>query len=214
MGTDFASFQDILVRKPEPEYQKKAVYNDFKLFEGEIIRKYVDVTLGMIRKEDPDHLIFTTRFNRGGGYLPYLGFYKGFDGIGVNIYPKNFVNGLSAGEIAILKLVHEKTGKPILIGEWSVPSEDSGFYDNSNSPDFSWACLVKTQQERASQAAQVLRDFYNLPFVVGAHWFTWRDIDKKKRRANRGLMTAQRQPWKELWKSLNDVHQELRSHWR
>jgi hypothetical protein len=39
---------------------------------------------------------------------------------------------------------------------------------------------------RVLLVALVAADHYNLPFIVGSHWFTLRDIDNEKRHANRG----------------------------
>jgi hypothetical protein len=45
---------------------------------------------------------------------------------------------------------------------------------------------------------------------VGAHWFTWRDFDTPVRRANRGLLRASGEPWRELTDALSGVHAMLR----
>lgn len=106
-------------------------------------------------------------------------------------------------------MVHQRTGKPIIIGEWSIPAVDSGLYDNPAKLDWSWSAVVATQEERARQAGRVTIDFYNLPFVVGAHWFTWRDFDSPKRRANRGLFKADDQPWTDLLHRLSAAHRAI-----
>jgi hypothetical protein len=80
-----------------------------------------------------------------------------------------------------------------------VPAVDSHLYDTSDpeSLDWSWQNAVGTQAERGGQAAMVAVDLYNLPFVVGVHWFAWRDF-RGERRANRGLLDADGRPWNEL----------------
>ena len=48
----------------------------------------------------------------------------------------------------------------------------------------------------------------DLHFVAGAHWFTWKDFDSAKRRANRGLVRSDGEPWRELTDALTKVHNE------
>ena len=70
--------------------------------------------------------------------------------------------------------------------------------------------MVETQTQRARQAACVALDFYNMPFVVGAHWFIWSDIDSEKRQANRGLFDSSGRPWQEVIDALTDAHRRMR----
>ncbi len=48
-------------------------------------------------------------------------------------------------------------------------------------------------------------DHYNLPFIVGSHWFTLRDIDNEKRQASRGLYRSNDEPWSDLVQALGRV---------
>jgi hypothetical protein len=141
--------------------------------------------------------------------LGYLGDYRKCDGVAVNLYPANRSAGLSHSERAILSEIHRRTGKAILIGEWSVPALDSGLYANPAKLDWSYPETVETQADRARQAACVTADLHGLPFVVGAHWFTWRDADSPKRQANRGLFRFNGEPWRELLDALAAVHGRL-----
>ena len=83
----------------------------------------------------------------------------------------------------------------------------SGLYENYAHLDWSFPQIVATQQQRARHAAEFLTGLYNLPFVIGAHWFTWSDIDSPQRQANRGLFKANNDPWPELQESLTNVIQ-------
>ena len=86
-----------------------------------------------------------------------------------------------------------------------VPAIDSGLYTSKDGLDWSWNEALATQKERAAQAARVAREFYALPYVVGAHWFTWQDFESPRRRANRGLYRASGKPWKVLLDRLGRV---------
>jgi hypothetical protein len=143
------------------------------------------------------------------GDFAYLDLYSGYDGIAINLYPGNNTPGLSDREEAVLREAHATTGKPVIIGEWSVPAVDSGLYDDPSTLDWSWPQVVETQTDRGRQAACVTLDFHNLTFIIGAHWFIWKDFDSEKRRANRGLHTADGKPYVELANALRAVHEKL-----
>jgi len=199
-NSHYSSFDDLLAHKPEPLVIEGAMYEDFRLFSREILRQYNDTILRIIHEEDPRTLVFSNRFMIGEsrGVFDNIDLYSGFDGLAVNIYPSNDVWGLDPGEREYLTLLHKMTGKPIIITEWSVPARDSGLYDNPGHLDWSYPQTVATQQQRARQAATVLAEFYNMPFIIGAHWYTWGDSDSKQRQANRGLFKANGQPWPEV----------------
>jgi hypothetical protein len=203
----YASFDDLLAHKPEPDVIDGAMYEDFRLFSREILRKFNDTIVRIIHEEDPGRLVFTNRFmiHEIRDVIDNLDLYSGFDGIAVNIYPSNDVWGLDPGEREYLTLLHERTGKPLIITEWSVPARDSGLYDNPANLDWSFPQTLATQQQRARQAATILAEFYNMPFVVGAHWFSWTDFDTKQRQANRGLFKPNYQPWPELQGALKNL---------
>ena len=190
--TDYISFTDLSLQKPVPTLPNDPRMADYLAFERKIVQRYVEVTIRCIRAVDPDRPIFSNRFMASdiAAYARLLDLYKPYDGIGVNLYPANRGEGLSGSEAAFLKMFYDLTGKPILIGEWSVPAVDSGLYDPAQKPglDWSWNEALADQTQRAAQAQRLALDFYNLPFVVGAHWFTWQDIDTPDRRANRGLV--------------------------
>lgn len=168
-------------RKPEPTLCAGPMYEDFRAFSRELLRRYNRILLETIRREDPGRLVFTNRFmlSQIGSVIENLDLYADYDAVAVNLYPANLSFGLAPHEVAALRLIHERSGKPLLIGEWSVPARDSGLYDNPARLDWSWPQTVPTQRDRARQAARVEADFYNLPFLIGAHFFIWSDFDSR-----------------------------------
>lgn len=210
-GSNYASFDDLMAKKPDPVVRHGPMYEDFRLFSREIIRTFNLITVQIIRDEDPRRLIFSNRFMLGEprDTLENLDLYREFDAIAVNIYPSNIAAGLDEAEKQMLIQIHELSGKPIIIGEWSVPALDSGLYNNPNRLDWSYPQTVATQTQRARQAAKILADLYNLPFVIGAHWFTWKDYDSPVRQANRGLFKANDEPWTELQEALAKLHSRM-----
>ncbi|MEK7474867.1 MAG: beta-galactosidase [Candidatus Coatesbacteria bacterium] len=210
-GASFGSFDAAARARPVAAIRRGALYEDCRAFAHELVRRYADTCVAAIRAADPGALVFTNRFMMGGigDTLGYLGEYGKCDGVAVNLYPANRTSGLSGNERAILSEIHRRTGKAVLIGEWSVPALDSGLYANPARLDWSYPEAVDTQVDRARQAACVTADFHRLPFVVGAHWFTWRDVDSAKRQANRGLFRSNGEPWRELLDALEAVHGRL-----
>jgi hypothetical protein len=205
-----ASFDELPAGRFEPVVRAGARYDDYRAFAREMVARYIDTTIRVIREEDPDHLVISNRFmlDDVGAWMDYLDLYSRYDVVSVNLYPANQEVGLSEAEQAIYRLAHEKSGRPILVGEWSIPAVDSGLYTGPQL-DWSWNEVLETQTQRARQAACVTRDFYDLPFVIGSHWFIWGDIDNEKRRANRGLVRADGRPWEELTRALTRINQRI-----
>jgi hypothetical protein len=210
-GTAFASFDDLAAKKPVSAVRLGRMYEDCREFAREVVKRFVDTAVRAVREADPGALVFSNRFMLGGieDTIDYLECYSACDGIAVNIYPSNRAPGIDPEQREVLGRISRISGKPILIGEWSVPALDSRLYDNPDRLDWSFPETVETQAERARQTACVLTDFYNLPFIVGAHWFTWSDFDSAKRQANRGLFTAKGEPWRELQDALAGVYSRL-----
>lgn len=96
-----------------------------------------------------------------------------------------------------------------LIALLATAALDSGLYANPARLDWSYPQTVDTQAQRARHATQFQADLYNLPFVVGAHGFIWRDIDSPTRQANRGLFRADGTPWPELTSALAELNRRL-----
>lgn len=208
-ASNFASFEDLLAQRPEPLVIEGNKYEDFNEFSRIILRTFNEKIIRIIREEDPGRLIFTNRFmiHEVRGVFDNLDLYKDFDGIAVNIYPSNDVWGLDMAERQYLTLMHEMTGKPLIICEWSVPARDSHLYDDPNKLDWSYPQLMRTQEERAQQVAQVSADFYNMPFMVGAHWFSWGDFQHRTRSSNRGMFHADGvTPYQEVQDALKGVN--------
>lgn len=211
-ASDFASFDDLLAQRPEPLVIEGNKYEDFNEFSRIILRTFNEKILRIIREEDPSRLIFTNRFmiHEVRGVFDNLDLYKDFDGIAVNIYPSNDVWGLDMAERQYLTLMHEMTGKPLMICEWSAPARDSHLYDDPNKLDWSYPQLMRTQEERAHQVAQVSADFYNMPFMVGAHWFSWGDFQHRTRSSNRGIFHSDGiTPYTEVQDALMGVNKRM-----
>lgn len=206
-STSFTSMDEVALSLPIPP-RKGRIYNDLREFAGVIVSQFAAVTLHAIRAADPSHLVFSPRFmiSDSSDWFSLLEHYKSFDAVAVNIYPSNRVPGLTDNEKLFLRMVHERSGKPLIISEWSVPALDSGLYAGPDNLDWSYSKVVSTQKERARQAALATIDFFNETYIIGAHWFIWKDFDSGQRKANRGLFRADGQSWTELQEKLRKAH--------
>lgn len=210
--TAFASYEALAAARPEPPLDRGPMHEDFIAFERLLYKRYVDVTLRVTRDADPDHLIASNRHNLGGlpHWLPNIDLCAAYDLVAVNLYPDNQAAGVGPSGLAILREVARRTGKPVIVGEWSVPAMDSGLYGQKKAVlDWSFPQAVPTQAIRARQAAHIAADFFNEPYIVSAHWFIYGDFDSPEREANRGLVRSDGRPWEELVRSLTSVHGDM-----
>ena len=147
---NYSSFDDVLSYKPSPAEWDDPLYPDFVAFERIMMEEYINYTYNIVKELDPDHLIISNRLNLDpmGSLYRTIDLWSKYDIVCVNIYPENLFLGFSKGELEIFDWIHEKTGKPIIIGEWSIPAMDSGLYDFGEDPygrrmDWSWPQVVK-----------------------------------------------------------------------
>ena len=213
----FGSFAEILTDKPNPVAWDDPLFADFTAFERRMVKEYVDFTYDLVKTADPSRLVISNRL-----YLDPMqdihrieDLWGKFDLVALNIYPQNLQYGLSSGELAVMEGLHKATGKPLLIAEWGTSAIDSGLYnldgDAQGRPlDWSWQEVVRTQKERADIYQACLTQFASLSYVVGAHWFTTMDVDTNIRRANRGILDTNHQPYAELVSGMKEVHARLK----
>ena len=131
-----------------------AFLKDMEAFEDFLVETYVKTVIDLIRKQDPDALICSPRLpgERLCDYAP-LRHFRHFDIIAVNSYGgRNY----SDRQLRDLKKIHEVTGRPILITEWTVSGTDEN-----------------EQAERARIYMDMVKQLSNLPFVIGMHWQMW-----------------------------------------
>jgi hypothetical protein len=212
----FESFAEILSKKPEPADWEDPLFADFTAFERRMVREYVDFTYQLVKKADPSRLVISNRINLGPMQDIHrtIDLWARFDLIAMNIYPQNIQHGLSQGELEVIETLHKSTGKPLIISEWGVSAIDSGLYDLNGDPqgrplDWSWQQIVRTQRERRDIYEACITQFASLGYVVGSHWFTTLDVDTKIRRANRGILDTNHEPYAELVSGMKEVHARL-----
>lgn len=215
---EFETFEDVLINKPEPVNWDDPLWVDFAAFERHMVGEYISYTCSLVRELDPNHLVISNRINLNP--MPELhrtiDLWGQYDIVCMNIYPDNNTIGFNSGEIAIMKRLHERTGRPVLIGEWSVPSVDSGLYGFGKDPlgralDWSWPQVVRTQKERGEIYEMCMKQLASLDFMLGAGWFITFDIDNRQRRANRGIMNLEYAPYEDLTRAMKKTHSDIRN---
>lgn len=156
----------------------KAVREEFCRETAEI---YFRTITGAIRAADPNHLVFSCRFEGFEGGDPYVWEIGGryCDVMTLNIYPwadidRKFVmtRGDSRGRPIKEEFdrYHALCGKPMFVSEWSFVAVDSGV-----------DCLqgagqrFRTQAERSYAAALFGMTMLGRPYLVGYDYFMWID---------------------------------------
>jgi hypothetical protein len=213
----YSSFEDILKDKPEPKDWDDPIWPDFVSFERQMIGELIDFTYDLVKKLDPNHLVISNRLNLDP--MPHLyrniDLWGKYDVVCMNIYPENNKIGFDPGEIEVMKRLHQGTGRPILIGEWSVPAIDSKLYefgaDSLGRPlDWSWPQVMRTQKERGEAYEICIKQLASLDFMIGAHWFRTHDVDTVNRRSNRGLMNGSYKLYQELTDAMKKSHADIK----
>jgi hypothetical protein len=205
------------LNKPSPGEWKDPLYPDFIAFERIMIKEYIDYTYNIVKELDPDHLIISNRLNLD----PMMSLYRSidlwsvYDIICINMYPENLFFGFNKGELEILDWVHKETGKPVIIGEWSIPAMDSKLYDFGKDPfgrrlDWSWPQVVRDQKERAQTYRTCMMQLASKPYMLGAAWFKVLDVNSETRRANRGLIDDNHQQYDEFIKVFQSTNLEIK----
>ncbi|MCK4922380.1 MAG: beta-galactosidase [Bacteroidales bacterium] len=210
---NYGSFDEILTDKPEPKDWDDPLYEDFTDFERTMVKEYIDFTYDLVKELDPNHIIISNRINLGnmGDIYRTIDLWAKYDLICMNIYPQNLLFGFSPGELEIMNRLHEGTGKPVIIGEWSVPAIGPKLYGFGVDPydrpvDWSWPQVVRTQKERGEVYQACMLQLASMDFIVGAGWYRPIDVNSPTRRANRGLIDGDFEPYGEMVNTIKETH--------
>lgn len=209
----YGSFADILAERPEARGWDDPAWPDFAAFERQMIGEYISFTSRLVRELDPNHLVMSNRINLNPMPELYrtIDLWGQYDIVCMNIYPDNNRIGFNTGELELMCWLHEGTGRPVMIGEWSVPAVDSGLYELGDDPqgrplDWSWIQVLHTQKERGEAYETCMWQLASLDFMVGAGWFITYDVDSPTRRANRGILDRHHQPYRDLTDAMKRTH--------
>ncbi|MEM2089355.1 MAG: beta-galactosidase [Thermoproteota archaeon] len=184
-GTSFNSFEDILDIYEAPGGRN--LDPDRIGFLEAVSKRYFQVCYNAIRRHDPNHLILGCRF----AFKPADEVIKeciGYtDVISINNYgwepPLND-----------LRTIHNLTGLPIMLTEFSFKARDSGLPNTRGA-----GTPLATQEERAEYYEKYVYRLLSEPYMVGYHWFQYADQPAQGRfdgeNSNFGLVNIEDEPW-------------------
>lgn len=169
--------------------------------------RYFRISREAIRANDPNHLYLGARFHgqviRSEPVIRAAG--NHVDVLSINWYaqwtpdPETMDNWVAW------------TDKPFLITEFFAKAMDSGLPNTSGA---GW--IVKTQADRAAFYQNFVLPLIRHPSSVGWHWFRYLDNDPEDTPAdptnidaNKGIVDMHFQPWPELLKAMNFIHQRV-----
>jgi len=200
LGFEISSLEDLLGytgRLPEG-----GVFDEARrIFLRRFAERYFSVAVAAVRKHDPNHLVLGVRF---AGLPPrevleVAGKYV--DVITINYYTWK----PHEPPVDKLRYIHEITGRPVMITEFSYKAMDSGLPNTKGAGE-----PVPTQRERAYLTARYVLRVIELPYVVGYHWFQYMDQPKEGRfdgeNSNFGLVKIDDEPWSLLVKVFTFVN--------
>ena len=163
--------------------------------------EYFRICKAAIRQADPNHLILGCRF-AGVAPEPVLRSMKPYvDVVSFNTYEHEL-------PVGALNRVHEMTGRPLMVTEFSFKALDSGLPNSKGGGK-----PVATQVDRANLYETFVTDLARLPYAVGYHWFEWCDEPKEGRfdgeDCNYGLVKIDDSAWTTLTERFRAVNPRL-----
>ncbi len=161
-----------------------------------VARRYFDVTTRAIRAADPNHLVLGSRFanhydwtdEEAGKFVDVLSF---------NCYPCVDLDreSLDPAVARAFRELYSRSGRPLLVTEWSFPAVDVGYETAGPGSGQRFA----TQAQRARATEIFARTMAAMPFVAGYSYFMYRDPPAKSREeTNYGLVDRDGKPFPEI----------------
>ncbi|WP_308637178.1 beta-galactosidase [Paenibacillus silvisoli] len=164
---------------------------------------YYKTTSELLRQYDPNHLIMGCRLVGAStpevvleAMAPYV------DVVSLNFYTRYFPGKW-------LTKVSEITGKPVMIGEFSMcAGRQAGYLNSTNGAQ---NATVRDQKRRAELYAKFVQEAAELPACVGAHWFALYDYGRDRHGliGNYGLLQMNDEPWEEFVEAVTASNRGL-----
>ncbi len=197
-GQHLASFEDVLVKKPDPlgkvpfmadptaaaalaqigrrlggdeqDAKKGRMRQDFDDFAAYTVEVYAAYTLKTMREFMPDKLIGSNRF-MGASTEAMLAAWRDYDLIAWNSYPMWVWQDAkyTDRQLAEIEKAHRVTGKPVMLTEWGVQALDVAMASPS--------AQLFTQKERGVGHGKVVKQVIEtFPFVLGLVHFGYQNL--------------------------------------
>ena len=193
---DIASIEDWRLL-PETE----RIRSDDEEFLTVIAAKYYETVCSIIRKHDPNHLLFGDRYNGNfqipDGVLREAG--RHVDAISIQYFGR-----MESDLTRQLTRIHEATGKPIYLA-------DTGFAVSSPSKLPAIQPEFKTQYDRGMAYKEFIEGAFGLPFVIGFAYcgYIERLNTARGRLRKDGLKDINLQPFSEATELISIANREV-----
>eukprot|EP01121_Diplochlamys_sp_Union-15-3_P002159 TRINITY_DN11881_c0_g1_i1.p1 TRINITY_DN11881_c0_g1~~TRINITY_DN11881_c0_g1_i1.p1 ORF type:complete len:447 (-),score=80.03 TRINITY_DN11881_c0_g1_i1:101-1441(-) len=157
------SFNDVPRHLNDKSLNQNNFNNDQTDFLFVVASQYFKITTEAIKRYDPNHLILGARFawlpdNVVRALIPYVDV---IDQHGYDDYPPGNLEHL-----------HQLSGKPIIVGEFSFTAIDSNL---PNTRGARAGNPYATQNERANGFTRYVTALLKYPFALGYHWWQYAD---------------------------------------
>lgn len=193
----YTNFEEIEKDIPDQD-PTSACEKDLRLFVRHLMKTYIDFTVETIRKYDKDHLIISNRFALGNKTRAlkqvdyFVDLFGKYDIVCTNLYAGSG-GSYKPDQMALLQYLYEKTGRPLLVGEWSFHAKES------NIPLDWWGNkIVDTMKDRGEAYRRTMMSWVYLPYMVGAHFYKWGNgygpVGRYRGR-NAGIVNDQNEPY-------------------
>lgn len=209
------TWDDISNYLDSPDLNKAHFDTDNSGFTEVVVSTYLNVSVNAIKKYDQNHLILGVR-NLGSTPLnifkvmvPYV------DTIDIHCYgnydPNNKSYPLDDNPCDDIPDVHEATGLPIYVGEFSFTSSES---EDPNTKGARSGHPYPTQQDRADAFNHFVNVLMNYSYTIGYHWWQFADEPPQGRwpdgeDSNYGLVNLTDQPWPALTDMIMNTNPTL-----
>lgn len=159
--------QQVERERNDADPRRAAYVGDCEAFAGELAERYFQAATSAVRRVDPHHLIFGSRF----AYVPadpvIRAAERHVDVIAFNCYDED--------PLPVIRR-YEAFNKPVMLGEFSFRGRDSGLPNTKGAGP-----VVDTQEDRATRFEAFVRSGLQSPILVGYHWFQWSDQPEEGR---------------------------------
>lgn len=157
--TKFTQFSDVLDFAYACTDFSEGAWEDMRIFEAELIKKYSATVSQALRKVDSNHLNLGMRYSWFSPRTTSMDL-KNFDIFSINCY--------KASPTKSSEEVLEKHDIPVVIGEWHFGAKESGL------PAFGLN-YTSTQAERAAACRYYCESATQSKNIVGIHYFEYND---------------------------------------
>ncbi len=159
--TQYSSWANLMVSKNRMSAAQLAsgpMRADALHFDAMVYDKYFSTVAGLVHQLLPGALYLGCRLNV---WTPecLAACSRYADVVSFNLYRPNMTTDVLNG-MAV--------DKPVIVSEWSVPTESTGYFTRG-------PLDATSEQDRASHADVFLKSALKIPNVVGLHWFSYRD---------------------------------------